>query len=103
MFERTARDARYALLLQTLTRADADVLAVGHHADDQVETALMRLGMGSTQLGAGGMRACRRWGMGAGMNDRSLTWAGHKGMSKWIVRPLLDVGKVLVQALPVSC
>lgn len=93
MFERTARDARYALLLQTLTRADVDVLAVGHHADDQVETALMRLGMGSTQLGAGGMRACRRWGMGAGIDERSLSWAGHKGMSKWIVRPLLDVGK----------
>ena len=103
MFERTARDARYALLLQTLTRADVDVLAVGHHSDDQVETALMRLGMGSTQLGAGGMRACRRWGMGAGTDERSLSWAGHKGMSKWIVRPLLDVGKVLAQTLPLNC
>lgn len=93
-FESIARTARYHLLLQALKRADANVLAFGHHADDQVETSLMRLGRGTTEIGAGGMRPCRRWGMGMGRGEGKLGWAGHEGMSKWIIRPLLDVSKV---------
>ena len=73
-----------------------NVIALAHHADDQVETALMRFGMGTTELGAAGMRACRRWGMGtadARLGEQALGWAGLGGMNKWIVRPLLDVAK----------
>jgi tRNA(Ile)-lysidine synthase len=94
MFESTARLARYHLLFQTMRSTGADVLAFGHHADDQVETSLMRLARGTTEVGAGGMRWCRRWGMGMGKGEGSLGWAGHEGMNRWIVRPLLDVIKV---------
>lgn len=69
------------------------VLALGHHADDQVETALMRLGRQSSELGGRGMLWCRRWGMGM-KND--LEWVGHEGMNKWVIRPMLEIPKVLL-------
>jgi tRNA(Ile)-lysidine synthase len=77
-----------------MTVAGTKVLAFGHHADDQVETSLMRLGRQTTELGAGGMRRCRRWGMGFGDGAESLGWAGYEGMDRWVLRPLLDVSKV---------
>jgi tRNA(Ile)-lysidine synthase len=93
-FENTARHARYHVLFDAMTRVGAQAIAFGHHADDQVETAIMRIAQGTTELGVGGMRRCRRWGMGPGHGAGTLGWAGYDGMSRWILRPLLDVGKV---------
>ena len=93
-FEEVARDARYHLLFQAMTQMSTNTLAFGHHADDQVETALMRLARGTTEIGAGGMRPCRRWGMGMSNGDGGLGWAGYEGMHRWIVRPMLPVSKV---------
>ena len=101
--ENTARTARYEMLFRCMNSVSAanggpvNVIAIGHHADDQVETALMRFGKGTTELGAAGMRACRRWGMGTSdvrLGEQAIGWAGLGGMNKWIVRPLLDVAKV---------
>ncbi|KAF5358109.1 hypothetical protein D9756_001370 [Leucocoprinus leucothites] len=89
-FEGTARMARYNLLWKWMQKENIGTVAMGHHADDQVETALMRLGKKSSELGARGMLACRRWGMGM---KNELEWAGIEGMKKWIVRPLLEVSK----------
>jgi PP-loop family len=92
-----ARTARYRLGLDAMVQEQqrrVHVLATGHHADDQVETVLMRLGSGSTVLGLGGMRPVRRFGMGMGKNESDLGWLGHEGLDRWIVRPLLDVPKV---------
>lgn len=94
-FENVARDARYHILFDSMTRLNTKTLAFGHHADDQVETSLMRLARGTTEVGAGGMRPCRRWGMGLGRSvEGRLGWAGHEGMRRWIVRPLLEASKV---------
>lgn len=93
MFENIARDARYHLLLQTMKQEDVQIIAMGHHADDQVETMFIRIGKGSTELGAAGMRHCRRWGMGNSKENAALGYAGYAGMNRWIVRPLLDVSK----------
>ncbi|KAJ7735247.1 PP-loop family-domain-containing protein [Mycena maculata] len=92
-FEGIARDARYAVLFRAMTKSRADVIALGHQGNDQVETSLMRLARGTTELGAGGMRRCRRWGMGADGGEGTLSWAGHEGMKRWIIRPLLEVSK----------
>jgi len=94
--ESVARIARYRLLFDAMVRRGAHVLATGHHADDQVETVLMRLGSGSSVLGLGGMRAARRFGMalGKGESERDYGWFGREGLNRWIVRPLLEVPKV---------
>lgn len=92
-FENIARQVRYHVLLRGMTHSGASILALGHHADDQVETSLMRLARGSTLVGAAGMRRRRRWGMGSGNSIDDLTWVGHPGMSHFIVRPLLDFSK----------
>jgi tRNA(Ile)-lysidine synthase TilS/MesJ len=73
----------------------AETIAFGHHADDQVETFLMRIAKGTSTLGLGGMKAVRRFGMG-GVVDGKMGWFGHLGMKRWIVRPLLSVSKVTV-------
>lgn len=92
--EQIAREARYHVVFDGMTRTGARSVAFGHHADDQVETSLMRLARGTTELGAGGMRRYRRWGMGTGDVEDGLGWVGHHGLNRWIVRPLLDVRKV---------
>ena len=53
--EEAARQARYEFLGQTAKRLGASVVAVGHHADDQVETILMHLLRGSGLAGLRGM------------------------------------------------
>ncbi len=92
--ESVARTARYRLMFDEMLRRRVHVLATGHHADDQIETVLMRLGSGSTVLGLGGMRPVRRFGMAMGKNEGEFGWFGHEGLDRWIVRPLLDVPKV---------
>jgi len=92
--ESVARTARYRLMFDAMVRRRVHVLATGHHADDQVETVLMRLGSGSTSLGLGGMRPVRRFGMALGKREGDFGWFGHEGLDRWIVRPLLDVTKV---------
>ncbi|KAG1756314.1 PP-loop family-domain-containing protein [Suillus paluster] len=91
--EQVAREARYHVVFNGMTHTGAHSVAFGHHADDQVETSLMRLARGTTELGAGGMRRCRRWGMGTGDVEGGLGWVGHHGLNRWIVRPLLEVRK----------
>ncbi|KAL1720084.1 PP-loop family-domain-containing protein, partial [Schizophyllum commune] len=90
--ELAAREARYALLHDVMCSAGADMAAFGHHADDQVETAILRALKGSSELGLAGMKPCRRFGMG------SRGELGHEGLRRWIVRPLLPVSKDRVLA-----
>ncbi|WP_226683712.1 tRNA lysidine(34) synthetase TilS [Sutcliffiella horikoshii] len=70
-----ARECRYGFYEKVMKKYGADVLALGHHADDQVETILMRLGRGSSMTGYAGILPKRTFGDGV------------------IVRPFLTVSK----------
>ncbi len=53
--EEAARQVRYAFLAAVAQRMQAKIVAVGHHADDQVESVLMHLLRGSGLAGLRGM------------------------------------------------
>ncbi|MCA1322085.1 tRNA lysidine(34) synthetase TilS [Bacillus tianshenii] len=70
-----ARNCRYSFYQEVMEKHQANLLALGHHGDDQVETMLMRLGRGSSIKGYAGILPKRQFGRG------------------WIIRPLLSVTK----------
>ncbi|CCW17645.1 tRNA(Ile)-lysidine synthetase [Sphingobium indicum BiD32] len=72
-----ARTQRYALIEQWRLTQGIDWVMTAHHADDQLETLLMRLNRGS---GVGGL-------------------AGVRGRSGTVIRPLLGVRKAALQQL----
>lgn len=78
-----ARKARYAALDGWLTQREIPALATAHHADDQVETFLMRLNRGS---GVGGLAGIRHTGKVPGGSHR-------------LIRPLLAWRKAELLAL----
>ena len=49
------REARYGFLSETARRLEANRIALAHHADDQIETLLFRLGRGTGLRGIGGI------------------------------------------------
>ena len=57
--EEAGRRQRYALLDQVADRIGAEFIALGHHADDQAETVILRLLRGSGATGLGGMEIVR--------------------------------------------
>jgi len=53
--QEAAREVRYAFLKETMDMVQADKVAIGHHGDDQVETALMWFIRGASLKGLSGM------------------------------------------------
>jgi tRNA(Ile)-lysidine synthase len=75
-----ARELRYDAFYRAAQKWKADTLALAHHADDQVETVLMRLIRGTGISGMTGIPFCRLW----------------KGIT--IIRPLLQVFREQIEA-----
>lgn len=84
--EQNARLARYRALRDLAVRTGRSFLATGHHADDQLETVLMRLLRGAGPRGLGGIAARRALG-------ESVT----------LVRPMLTVTRAEARALCARC
>ncbi|HSJ76050.1 MAG TPA: tRNA lysidine(34) synthetase TilS [Gemmatimonadales bacterium] len=59
--ETEAREHRYAWLEEARRRNGADLILTAHHADDQVETILMRVLAGSGPAGLAGMAQQQGW------------------------------------------
>jgi tRNA(Ile)-lysidine synthase len=78
--EDAARRARYAFLLAATARTSADHIALGHTADDQAETVLMRM-----------LR-------GAGLLGLSAIPVRRAEQDRWIVRPMLELRRADVNA-----
>lgn len=84
--EEAARYARYKFLAEVALKEGAGTIAVGHNADDQVETVVMHWVRGS---GLAGLR---------GMLPRSRLVVGGEEYDLWVVRPLLDVTRAEIEA-----
>ena len=82
--EEASRVARYEFIFQQAERLGVQAVAIGHNADDQVETVLMHLLRGS---GLSGLR---------GMPYRSLPNPWSKDIP--LIRPLLDVWREEIEA-----
>lgn len=80
--EEAGRIARYDFLASVAQQEGTPYIAVGHHADDQVETVLMHILRGS---GLTGLR---------GMSPASVL-PGHPGF--WLLRPLLGTTRAEIE------
>lgn len=86
--EEAARVARYRFLASVACAVQAEAVAVGHNADDQVETVLMHCLRGAGLAGLRGMRRRARWPQP--VSDPCPPPA--------LVRPLLDVPRTAIEA-----
>ncbi len=83
-----ARRRRLGLLGRHVAAHDLDWIALGHTANDQAETVLMRAIRGTGVRGLGGMA----W-------RRELVEAGAtSGPASWLIRPMLDVTRPSIDA-----
>jgi tRNA(Ile)-lysidine synthase len=73
-----ARAARYALLERWMDERSLDWLLTAHHADDQLETMVMRLNRGSGVSGLAGIRRQR------GRVLRPLLWARKSALDEHV-------------------
>jgi len=84
--EEAARQVRYEFLAETAVSVGAKTVALGHTADDQAETVLMRLVRGAGALGLQGMQPLTEWG----------SIGGVTGLR--VIRPLLEASRPEVEA-----
>jgi tRNA(Ile)-lysidine synthase len=88
--EEAARQIRYDFLRRVAQQTGATTVAVGHHADDQVETVLMHFLRGA---GPAGLR-----GMPPSSNLADL-WEGAEALpAPQLIRPLLELSRAEIEA-----
>ena len=101
--EEAARRARYDFLARLATRLGASSIAVGHHADDQVETVLMHWLRGSGLAGLRGMLpsmplAEYRLIEGLAPDEADDARPVTDETPLMLIRPLLDVSRREIEA-----
>ncbi len=85
--EEAAREVRYRFLARAAREAGTRIVAVGHTADDQIETVLLHILRGSGLTGLAGMLPRSPWPV-APAEEHDLT----------LVRPLLEVRRSETQS-----
>ncbi|MBI3536830.1 MAG: tRNA lysidine(34) synthetase TilS [Chloroflexi bacterium] len=93
--EEAAREMRYAFLAEVAQKIGARVIAVAHHADDQVETILMHLLRGTGMAGLRGMEYKSQVSSG-----KSQATTADLRLETWdlaLARPLLDVTRAEIE------
>ncbi len=83
--EEAGREVRYAYFAEVCQAIGSDRVAVGHTADDQVETILMHLLRGSGLSGLRGMQP-------------SSPWRAANGFQLKVLRPLLETSREETEA-----
>ena len=86
--EEAAREVRYTFLAEVARSIGASRVAVGHTADDHIETVLMHLIRGTGNRGLRGLQPSSRWLA----TDPRHRWQSS-GNSLTIIRPLLPVSR----------
>jgi tRNA(Ile)-lysidine synthase len=84
--ETAARAARHAWLQQVRRSEGADAIVLAHHADDQVETVLLRVLAGSGLAGLAGMRPRQGTLVRPLLEFRKaelVAWLASKGVASW--------------------
>ena len=81
--ERRAREARYSALAEEALSLRVSVIATGHHADDALETLMIRWMRGTELSGLAGMKRRTRLGPGLGVPA--------DGPQVELVRPMMDL------------
>jgi tRNA(Ile)-lysidine synthase len=88
--EEAAREVRYAFFANVAQAIAADTVAVGHTADDQVETILLHLIRGSGTFGLRGMQPL-------------TVWRSTSGFPLRVIRPLLGTDREETEAYCRAC
>lgn len=88
--EQAARMLRYDFLRRAAENVGAALVAVGHHADDNVETVLHRVVRGTHLRGLAGIPATRPLGGSDIRLIRPLLWARRELIERFIARAGLD-------------
>ncbi len=78
--EVAARHLRYRFFQEMMEKQNGDILALGHHADDQLETMLMKFSRSADSAGLSGIPVMRPF------------------VSGKLIRPLLAVGRKEIEA-----
>ncbi|MGC8787069.1 MAG: tRNA lysidine(34) synthetase TilS, partial [Anaerolineae bacterium] len=93
--EEAARQARYAFLASVARQTGARKIAVGHNADDQVETVCMHWLRGSGLAGLRGMQPVSRLHELRLMGQEMMT---TEESDLLLIRPLLEVPRAEIEA-----
>ncbi len=94
--EEAAREVRYTFLAEVARAIGADRVAVGHTADDNVETVLMHLIRGSGTRGLCGLQPVTQWQHAAGSLTAAPSELWQAGLT--IIRPLLGISRQETEA-----
>jgi len=92
--ERLARDRRYAALADMARELGISYVATGHHAQDQLETLLMRLMRGAGPTGLCGIARKRLLRRVEGAEQAKQDGATDDPPPIWLIRPMLDLSRL---------